>query len=538
MVSPNEKLANALTVLSDLQGGGQHVFRSGQFPRGHRERLVRNGHLRPVMKGWLMLSHPDAPAHDTTAWYASCWEFCGRYCTHRFGDRWHLSPELSLRLHAEDTSVPRQVVVHAQGGRNNALRLPFETSLFDLRAAAAPEPADVCGWQGLRVWTVDAALVQVPAGFFRDCPVEARTSLAGVRQVGGIVRRLLAGSRSTVAGRLAGAFRHVGRAAFADEIRHAMRNTEHDSFRESNPFAAGAEGDGDAVVAVRGFEAPIAGRLRALWAGLRGPVLSVLPGPPGLPSGDAARRRYLDSVTAAYLDDAYHSLSIEGYRVTPELIERVRSGTWNPEAVADDRGQRDALAARGYWQAFQAVRASIDEILGGVDPSTAFRVAHGRWFFEMFQPLAGSGLYEAADLAGYRNRPVFLRGSRHVPPRVEVVVQGHGNAVRPVGGGARAGRARGAGALAVRVHPPLSGRQRTHGPVRDEHDAGVGGIRLGHDQGGGPAGVHGCPRGGERGSGHRALRGVRRTVRGVRVRRAARAAYVGRLLRARRHLRG
>ena len=423
MVSPNEKLANALTVLSDLQGGGQHVFRSGQFPRGHRERLVRNGYLRPVMKGWLMLSHPDAPAHDTTAWYASFWEFCGRYCTHRFGDRWHLSPELSLRLHAEDTSVPRQVVVHAQGGRNNALRLPFETSLFDLRAAAAPEPADVCGWQGLRVWTVDAALVQVPAGFFRDCPVEARTSLAGVRQVGGIVRRLLAGSRSTVAGRLAGAFRHVGRAAFADEIRHAMRNTEHDSFRESNPFAAGAEGDGDAVVAVRGFEAPIAGRLRALWAGLRGPVLSVLPGPPGLPSGDAARRRYLDSVTAAYLDDAYHSLSIEGYRVTPELIERVRSGTWNPEAVADDHGQRDALAARGYWQAFQAVRASIDEVLGGVDPSAAFRAAHGRWFFEMFQPFAAAGLYEAADLAGYRNRPVFLRGSRHVPPRVEVVVQ-------------------------------------------------------------------------------------------------------------------
>ena len=114
---------------------------------------------------------------------------------------------------------------------------PFETSLFDLRAAVVPEPADICEWQGLRVCTVDAALVQVPARFFRDCPVEARTALAGVRQVGGIVRRLLAGSRSTVAGRLAGAFRHIGRAAFADEIRHSMRNTEHDSFRESNPFA-------------------------------------------------------------------------------------------------------------------------------------------------------------------------------------------------------------------------------------------------------------------------------------------------------------
>lgn len=421
MVSPNEKLASALTLLSELQGDGRHVFRSRQFPRTHRERLVRNGYLRPVVKGWLMLSQPDAPAHDTTAWYASFWEFCTRYCMHRFGDGWYLSPELSLRLQAEDSSVPRQVIVHAQGGRNNALRLPFETSLFDLRAAVVPEPADICVWQGLRVCTVDAALVQVPAAFFRDCPVEARTALAGVRQVGGIVRRLLAGSRSTVAGRLAGAFRHIGRTAFADEIRHAMRNTEHDSFRESNPFAAEAGDHTPSAVAERGFETPVVGRLRALWERSRGSVLALLPGPSGLPSGNSARRQYVDGVTAAYVDDAYHSLSIEGYRVTPELIERVRSGTWNPEAVADDRGQRDALAARGYWQAFQAVRASIDEVLDGADASAAFRSVHGRWCFEMFQPFVAAGLYGAGELAGYRNRPVFLTGSRHVPPRVEVV---------------------------------------------------------------------------------------------------------------------
>ena len=33
MVSPNEKLANALTVLSELQGEGAHVFRSGQIAK-------------------------------------------------------------------------------------------------------------------------------------------------------------------------------------------------------------------------------------------------------------------------------------------------------------------------------------------------------------------------------------------------------------------------------------------------------------------------------------------------------------------------
>jgi hypothetical protein len=44
------------------------------------------------------------------------------------------------------------------------------------------------------------------------------------------------------------------------------------------------------------------------------------------------------------------TLSIEGYRVTRELIERVRSGAWNPDE--NDRERRNAMAARGYWQAY------------------------------------------------------------------------------------------------------------------------------------------------------------------------------------------
>ena len=421
MVSPNEKLANSLSLLSELQEEGRHIYRSGQFPRVHRERLVRNGYLRPVMRGWLMLSHPNAIPQDTTTWYASFWEFCALYSSHRFGNRWHLSPELSLRLHAEDTSVPKQVIVHAKEGRNNVVQLPFDTSLFDLKTSTPLESTAITERQGLRVCKVDVALTLVQPRFYRDYPIEARTVLLGVEEVGSLVRRLLDGDRSTVAGRLAGAFRHMGRTAFADEIKHAMLNTEHDSFRESNPFLRNEEERGVTSTARSGVVPPIVGRLQELWAHSRESVLAVLPDAPNLLIDDTARQQYLDSMSEAYLDDAYHSLSIEGYRVTPELIERVRSGEWNPEVVADDRQQRDALAARGYWQAFEQVRASIDEVLRGADPSTVFRTEQRRWYFQMFQPLMAAGLYDAADLAGYRNRPVFLSGSRHVPPRVEVI---------------------------------------------------------------------------------------------------------------------
>ena len=420
MVSPNEKLAEALTALSELQVEGRQIFQSSQFRREHRERLIRNGYLRPVIKGWLMLSRPDAPPHDTTAWHASFWEFCARYCTHRFGGGWYLSAEISLRLHAEDSTVPSQLIVRATQGSNNNITLPFDTSLFDLMAPEVPAAGDLCERNGIRIYTVEAALLRASSTFYRNHPVEARTVLAGVRQVAPILQRLLAESRSTIAGRLAGAFRRIGRGAFADQIGDAMRNAEHLSFRESDPFVAADPLREPAGDTARAFESPIMHRLRALWDMARETVLSVFPDAPGPPSG-ALVQHYLDGVSAAYLEDAYHSLSIEGYRVTPELIERVRSGEWNPEGIVADHEQRDALAARGYWQAFQAVQESVKETLGGADPGRLFRDAYTEWYVQLLQPFVAAGLYDASVLAGYRNRPVFLRGSRHVPPRSELL---------------------------------------------------------------------------------------------------------------------
>src|ERR1700757_2586878 len=104
--APNEKLVESLDVLKAVQGGGRRVFRSDELTRVHRERLIENGFLREVIKGWVISSSPDARAGDSTPWYASFWEFCARYCDERFGGRWHLSPEQSLWLQGERTVIP------------------------------------------------------------------------------------------------------------------------------------------------------------------------------------------------------------------------------------------------------------------------------------------------------------------------------------------------------------------------------------------------------------------------------------------------
>jgi Fic family protein len=185
------------------------------------------------------------------------------------------------------------------------------------------------------------------------------------------------------------------------------------SIRETDPFAPGHE-FGKLAPAI----APIVGRIQSAWEKMRSDVLKAFPHSPGLPANKEA---YLHFVDAIYQSDAYHSLSIEGYHVTPELIERVRSGAWSPDSNEADRQNRDALAARGYWQAFRQVKLAVAKIIGGANPGTIVRAAHREWYRELFQPSVAAGLIPATALAGYRNDFVFLRTSRYVPPRWEAV---------------------------------------------------------------------------------------------------------------------
>jgi len=410
MAAPNEKLAESLDVLKALQQGGRRVFRSDDLSRIHRERLVANGFLQEVMKGWLISSSPSARAGDSTPWYASFWEFCARYCNARFGEEWHLSAEQSLWLHGERTVIPDQVVVCSPKGTNHAIELLFGTSLYDLKVPAMPARADLVVRDGLRLFSRAAALVRVVESFFRRNPVETQVMLASLGDASDLLRLLLNGGHSTKAGYLAGAFRQTGRPDLAGEIIGAMKSAGYD-VRESNPFEAG-----QIFGTLRRPRAPIVGRVEMLWESMRSAVVETFPKEPGLPKDRDAYLRFVDGI---YQSDAYHSLSIEGYSVTPEVIERVRQGNWDPEHHEDDRKSRDALAARGYWQAFQLVKGSVEKVIAGENAGARARAAHKEWYRELFQPCVAAGLIQPSALAGYRNIPVYLRTSRYVPPRWE-----------------------------------------------------------------------------------------------------------------------
>jgi hypothetical protein len=409
---PNEKLAESMAILQELQKGGRRVFRSGELSRTHRERLLRNGFLQDVMKGWVISSTPSARTSDSTPWYASFWEFCGCYCNDRFGEEWHLSPEQSILLGAENTVIPTQVVVYSPKGTNHNIDLLFGTSLYDLKQMDMPNAVDVSVRNGLRLFSSAAALVRVPEAFFGGHPIETQVALASLADASDVLRHLLDGGRTVKAGQIAGAFRRIGRPQIADEIVSTMRAAGYDA-RESDPFMPG-----QTFGALPSAVSLIVGRIQAMWESMRGVVVDNFPKAPGLPEN---RDDYLAFVDDIYESDAYHSLSIEGYSVTPALIERVQRGDWDPDHHDVDRKNRDALAARGYWQAFQIVKISVAEILGGANQGALVRAAHRNWYRELFQPCVAAGLIPAGALAGYRNDAVYLRTSRYVPPRWEAV---------------------------------------------------------------------------------------------------------------------
>jgi len=411
MASAAEKLASSLEELKTLQSKGAVAIKSKDLSRTHRERLMKSGFLKEVMKGWYVPSRPEETAGESTAWYTSFWDFCAQYLSDRFGDDWSLSPEQSLILHAGDTTVPQQLLVRAPKAGNSKTDLPHNTSLFETKAVIARgEGLEIR--DGLRLFRAEDALILVPEVFFQNHPTEARTVLAIMPDGSQLLGKLLDGGHTRAAGRLAGAFRSIGSEKIADEILSAMKAASHD-VREINPFEQSIT-----VPNAGRVTSPHVHRIRLKWESMRGDVIAIFPKAQPIANDIEA---YLQQMDDIYVTDAYHSLSIEGYRVSPELIEKVRSGTWNPEDDAEDRALKDALAARGYWEAFQRVKESVRSVLQGADAGEVAERDLSDWYRSLFAPSVTAGILKASQLAGYRASPVYIRQSQHVPMSVEAV---------------------------------------------------------------------------------------------------------------------
>lgn len=300
----------------------------------------------------------------------------------------------------------------AHGGKT-LLNLPHDTSVLVYQdEKGLPTEVDFVG--GLRMMPLAHALCRLPPAYFRSNPVNAELALRALANVGALIRIILDMRSPTLAGRFTGAYAFLGDKAKARDIESAAQavgiivNCE-------NPFVRNAP----ALESGPRMVSPHVGRIRAMFRAMRDSVLAVFRNvkPSRIRSADACLKR-IDDV---YVHDAYNSLSIEGYRVSEDLVRRIREGNWNPDADPQDQQAHEAMAAKGYLEAFNLVRKAVRLVLEGEDAAKVARTAYQDWYRALFSESIKAGLMETGRLAGYRNGPVFIRNSKHVPPQATAV---------------------------------------------------------------------------------------------------------------------
>lgn len=412
MATPNEKLAQSLEELKKLQNDqGFVAIQSSELSRTHLERLIDAGFLLQVMKGWYISKKPDTPIGSTTNWYTTYWYFISVYLNYRFRTEWCLSPEQSIQIHSGNRVIPKQLLIRSPKAGNNRIDLIHGTSLLDVQLALPPVDQRV-KVDGLNLYSLSSALVNIGADTYKRSSLDVRTCLFSIKDASDILAILLDEGKSVVAGRIVGAFRNIGNNKIAEEIIQTMKSAGYD-VRETDPFYETTEYKDNTQK-----ESPYANRIQLMWNQMRRVIIDELP---DLTGTGKALDDYLKSVDEKFVTDAYHSLSIEGYIVTEDLINKVRSGNWSPGSDEEDSKTKNALAARGYWQCFQKVKEAISLVFNNENPGQVADSKHGEWYRELFAPGVTAGIIKPSDLAGYRNTQVYIAGSMHTPPGKEAV---------------------------------------------------------------------------------------------------------------------
>ena len=341
-------------------------------------------------------------------WYTSYWYFIKEFLDDRFGENnWCINAEPSLDLLSGSTIVPQQLIVRSPKGNNNRVDLLYGTSIL-LLGMELPQNTVVESQYGLTLYSLEEGLASVSPTFFQNSEITAKACLGMINTSEKILGVLLDKGATVKAGRIAGALRHIGKGRIADDIVKFMRASDY-QVREENPFSSEDNEQLEFVVS------PYSYRIIMMWRAMRKPIIELFPTGRTVTDIEGC----LANVDENYKNDAYHSMSIEGYQVTEELIEKVRTGNWDPKG--EDKDNKNALVARGYYEAFNAVKESIRKILNGNNAGTVVDEDHQMWYMKMWGQFVSAGLLKASDLVGYRNQQVYIRNSRHTPLNPEAV---------------------------------------------------------------------------------------------------------------------
>ena len=175
MPSPAET-ALAAALQRAPQIARERIVRSQDISRSDRELLVSQHWLREIIRGWYLLTTPEAQSGDTVIWHSSFWAFVAAYLRERFDRRCCLSAEASLDLWSGAMGTPRQLTVLTASGGSSRIELPTGTSILTYQNASNL-PRDIVELNGVQVMSLGTALVRTTPTFFHLDPLTAEIAL-------------------------------------------------------------------------------------------------------------------------------------------------------------------------------------------------------------------------------------------------------------------------------------------------------------------------------------------------------------------------
>lgn len=415
-ITTHEKLAEALANAGNAAIG--NILNSSSITPKERSLLTKNGYLKKIIRSWYLL---DADllaenAGESALWFESIWSFIGQYLEEKFGTDYYLSPEASLDLLTGNNALPNQIIAFTKNSTPANVSLPNNMSLLILGTPKKPYQT-IYYKDSVFTHSLESALVECAPKIYTSNPISVQLAIKSADS-SKLSEAILTTKNANSGNRIINALDALEMKQESRNLETIMKGAGLVISKKINPFE-------EVLIPLGGRkgESPSSLRVRTLWNNLRAPIIEIFDDFP--PTFEFKKRNIEDTLSMIeelYVSDAYNSLSIEGYQVTPELIKKVTEGDWSPETQAKDKEQKDALAAKGYFDAFNKVKDLINEAHhtdGELDLEYLVSVGLTEWYTALFQPCVSVGIIQATDLAGYRKGPIYIRTSMHVPPPSE-----------------------------------------------------------------------------------------------------------------------
>jgi|GEM_PF-1460604 len=400
-----EKIAKALR--NAKASAKNDIIKSSELSETDISLLKEGGWLFAVHAGYSFLTSEDARNGGTIHAHLAFGKFLSIYLPERM-EKYVLSPITSLEYTVRG-SLPATVIVENDTSNQTITGLPGgycivvrKTTAVDRMEKGAP-----IGPESIKILPTEEAIACLTKPEIQSHIDLIIAGLAGADPMA--LSEALVRKRNQSGGSvLVGLLEELGREIIARRIKDAMENAGF-KIADSERTAL--------VMKPKAKEPATSYFIRGKWNSfselLKAKAATMEFTPQGI-------QDVVNKAQKEKIQDAYHSLSIEKYIVSEEMIESIASGQWDPETQKD---AINAMAAKGYIDAFNFVlrEALRDEALwqSGNTPTEdiseillALVLGIKR---RLFAPMAEAGLLSPSDLESYRNHPIFIRGSNHVP---------------------------------------------------------------------------------------------------------------------------